>query len=167
MHAKLHRVRVTDAKRDYVGSITIDQELLEKVGILPLEEVEIVNISNGNRWSTYALPGEAGTGCICPNGGGALLCQPGDILIIFSYEWCDRTDVLRTGHTARVIVADEQNHCKEFFHQTLTPCENKLLFDPSQPHTVKSDSESASLNLMNCFGYNIGKSERLESATME
>ncbi|MEG4453281.1 aspartate 1-decarboxylase [Microcoleus sp. N9_A1] len=60
---------MTDAKRDYVGSITIDQELLEKVGILPLEEVEIVNISNGNRWSTYALPGEAGTGCICPNGG--------------------------------------------------------------------------------------------------
>ena len=143
MHAKLHRVSVTDANRDYMGSITIDQELLEKVGILPLEEVEIVNISNGNRWSTYALPGEAGTGCICPNGGGALLCQPGDILIIFSYEWCDRTDVLRTGHTARVIVADKQNHCKEFFYQTLTPCENKLLFDPSQPHTVKSDSESA------------------------
>jgi len=156
MHAKLHRVTVTDAKRDYVGSITIDQELLEKVGILPLEEVEIVNISNGNRWSTYALPGEAGTGCVCPNGGGALLCQPGDILIIFSYEWCGRTDVLRTGHTARVIVADEQNRCKEFFHQTLTPCENKLLFDPSQPLTVKSDSESASFDLKNCFEHSIG-----------
>ena len=50
MHAKLHHVRVTEANRDYVGSVTIDQELLEKVGILPLEEVEIVNIDNGNRW---------------------------------------------------------------------------------------------------------------------
>jgi aspartate 1-decarboxylase len=167
IHAKLHQVTVTEAKRDYVGSITIDSELLEQVGILPLEEVEIVNVSNGNRWSTYALPGEVGTGCICANGGGALLCQPGDILIIFSYEWCDRTDVLRRGHTARVIVADEQNRCKEFFHQTLTPCDNKLLFDPSQALTVKSDSKSASFDWKNCFKQSIEESERIELATQE
>ena len=78
MHAKLHRVRVTEAKLDYVGSVTIDSDLLEKVGILPLEEVEIVNISNGNRWSTYVLPGKAGSGMVCPNGGGALLVSGRD-----------------------------------------------------------------------------------------
>ncbi|NES23759.1 MAG: aspartate 1-decarboxylase, partial [Symploca sp. SIO3E6] len=121
MHAKLHRVRVTEARRDYVGSITIDQELLEQVGILPLEEVEIVNIDNGNRWSTYILPGKAGEGQICPNGGGALLCQPGDVLIIWANEQCDRAEVMRKGHQARVLVADENNHVQDVFYQTLTP----------------------------------------------
>lgn len=128
MHAKLHRVRVTEANLDYVGSITIDQDLLEKVGILPLEEVEIVNISNGNRWSTYVLPGEPGAGGISPNGGGALLCKPGDILIIFAYEQLDRAEVFSTGHKARVLIADEYNRCKELFCQTLDPYEGKLLF---------------------------------------
>ena len=78
MHAKLHRVRVTEANVNYVGSITIDQDLMDKVGILPLEEVDVINLNNGKRWSTYAIAGEAGGGGICPNGGAALLCQPGD-----------------------------------------------------------------------------------------
>ncbi|MBC6478915.1 MAG: aspartate 1-decarboxylase [Hormoscilla sp. GM7CHS1pb] len=121
MHAKLHRVRVTEANRHYVGSITIDQELLDKVGIIPLEEVEIVNIDNGNRWSTYVLPGLAGSGQICPNGGGALLCKPGDTLIIWANEYCDRSEVMGTGHRARVLIADENNQVREVFYQTLTP----------------------------------------------
>ena len=121
IHAKLHHVRVTEANRDYVGSVTIDQELLEKVGILPLEEVEIVNIDNGNRWYTYVLPGEPGEGQICPNGGGALMCQPGDILIIWANEERERSEVLRQGHQARVLIADENNRSKEVFYQTLTP----------------------------------------------
>lgn len=129
MHAKLHRVRVTEANLNYVGSITIDQDLLEKVGILPLEEVEIVNISNGNRWSTYVLPGEPGAGGISPNGGGALLCKPGDILIIFAYEQVDRAEVFSNGHKAQVVIADENNRCKEFFYQTLEPQQGKLVFD--------------------------------------
>jgi aspartate 1-decarboxylase len=124
MHAKLHRVTVTEANVDYVGSITIDEELLDRVGILSLEEVEVVNLNNGKRWSTYALPGKAGSGEICPNGGAALLCQPGDLLIIYSYEQRDRAEVLRDGHTAKVLVADAQNRCKQFFYQTLTPSEN-------------------------------------------
>ncbi len=121
MHAKLHRVRVTEANRNYVGSITIDRELLEKVGILPLEEVEIVNIENGNRWNTYVLPGEAGKGEICPNGGGALLCEVGDVLIIWANKHCDRAEVMRDGHQARVLLADENNQVQEVFYQTLTP----------------------------------------------
>lgn len=121
MHAKLHRVRVTEANVNYIGSITIDPELLDKVGILPLEEVDIVNLNNGKRFSTYVIPGEAGEGEICPNGGAALLCQPGDILIIYAYEERDRAEVLREGHAARVMVADGHNRCQQFFYQTLIP----------------------------------------------
>lgn len=119
MHAKLHRVTVTEANVNYVGSITIDRDLMDKVGILPLEEVDVINLNNGNRWSTYAIAGRAGKGDICPNGGAALLCQPGDILIIMAYELRDRQEVMSNGHQARVIVADEQNYCQEFIYQTL------------------------------------------------
>jgi len=128
MHAKLHQVRVTDANVNYVGSITIDTELIDKVGILPLQEVEIWNVSNGNRLSTYVLPGEPGSGVICLNGAAAHLCNPGDFVIIAAYEERDRAEVLRTGHKARVVIADEHNRCKQFFSQTLAPCQGKLLF---------------------------------------
>ncbi len=124
MHAKLHRVSVTEANINYVGSITVDPVLLDKVGILPLEEVDIINLNNGNRFSTYVIPGEAGKGEICPNGGAALLCQPGDLLIIYAYEERDRREVLDNGHTARVLVANEQNQTQEFLIQTLVPCED-------------------------------------------
>lgn len=134
MHAKLHRVRVTEANVNYVGSITVEPALLERVGILPLEEVDIVNLNNGQRFSTYVIPGEAGKGEICPNGGAALLCQPGDILIIYAYEERERAEVLRHGHTAKVMVADENNNCQEFMVQTLIPCEQgeKVAFHSCQ-----------------------------------
>ncbi|GCA95929.1 aspartate 1-decarboxylase [Microcystis aeruginosa] len=119
MHAKLHRVRVSEANVDYVGSITIDRELIERVGILPLEEVDVVNLSNGKRFSTYVFPGQ--TGEICPNGGAALLCQPGDILIIYAYEQRPRQEVLEKGHFAKVLVADAENRCQQFFEQSLIP----------------------------------------------
>jgi aspartate 1-decarboxylase len=128
MHAKLHRVKVTEANVNYVGSITIDRDLMEKVGILPLEEVDVINLNNGKRWSTYAIPGEAGKGGICPNGGAALLCQPGDILIIIAYELRDRAEIVRDGHKAKVLVADEKNRCQDFLYQTLTPNQDKLEF---------------------------------------
>lgn len=121
MHAKLHRVRVTEANVNYIGSITIDEDLLNKVGLLPLEEVHIINLNNSHRWSTYVLPGERGSGCICPNGGAALLCQPGDILIIYAYEELEREDIFRYGHKARVLVVDAENRPEQFFAQTLKP----------------------------------------------
>lgn len=126
MHAKLHRVRVTDANVDYVGSITIDQDLLSQVGILPLQEVDIVNLNNGKRWSTYALPGPKGSKEICPNGGAALLCKKGDILIIYAYEEHERATVLSQGHIARVLIADENNSCQEFMVQSLIPAGNEV-----------------------------------------
>jgi len=121
MHAKLHRIRVTDCSRDYVGSITIDCELLDQVGILALEQIEVVNISNGERWSTYALPGKAGSGSVCPNGGGALLAKPGDILIVFAFETKKRDDVRENGHTARIIITNENNEAEDLIYQRLSP----------------------------------------------
>jgi aspartate 1-decarboxylase len=129
MHAKLHRVKVTEANVDYIGSITIDVELLDKVGILPLQEVEIVNLNNGSRFSTYVFPGEAGKREICPNGGAALLCQPGDILLIYAYEEKERAEVLQKGHQAKVLVANQDNDCEEFFWQNLAPQENTVKFE--------------------------------------
>lgn len=128
MHGKLHRVTVTSANVDYVGSISIDPELMEKVGILPLEEVDIVNLNNANRWSTYAIPSVRGSREICPNGGAALLCQPGDILIIYAYEQCDRQDVMINGHNAKVLVADENNNIADFFEQTLISNNGEIQF---------------------------------------
>ena len=128
MHGKLHRVRVTEANVNYVGSITIDRDLMEKVGILPLEEVDVINLANGKRWSTYAIAGTAGEGGVCPNGGAALLCQPGDILIIIAYEYRDRAEVLKLGHQAKVVVADEHNRCVEFIEQSLIEQGDRLQF---------------------------------------
>jgi aspartate 1-decarboxylase len=131
MHAKLHRVRVTQANVNYVGSIAIDQDLMDKVGILPLEEVDVINLANGKRWSTYAIASVSGSREICPNGGAALLCQPGDILIIIAYEYCDRSEVMSQGHRAKVIVADEHNHCLKFIEQSLVNQSGKLQFQSS------------------------------------
>ena len=131
MHAKLHRVTVTEANVNYVGSITIDRELMDKVGLLPLEEVDVINLDNGKRWSTYAIPGEAQSGLICPNGGAALLCKPGDLLIIIAYEECDRTKVLEQGHQAKVLIADENNRCSEFMAQNLSPGDRGIEFSSS------------------------------------
>ena len=128
MHAKLHRVTVTEANVNYIGSITIDKDLLDSVGILPLEEVDVINLKNGNRWSTYAIPGKAGSGEICPNGGAALLCQPGDLLIIIAYEERNRTDVLTKGHQAKVLVADQHNRCQELMSQNITSENNQITF---------------------------------------
>ena len=128
MHAKLHRVTVTEANVNYVGSITIDQNLMDKVGILPLEEVDVINLANGKRWSTYAIAGEAGTGEICPNGGAALLCEPGNLLIIIAYEYRDRSEVMTQGHQAKVVVTDENNFCQEFIEQNLVVKHDGLEF---------------------------------------
>lgn len=141
MHAKLHRVKVTEANVNYVGSITIDRDLLDRVGLLPLEEVDIVNLNNGKRWSTYVIPGDAGSGQICPNGGAALLCQPGDLLIIYAYEERDRAEVLRDGHQARVLVTDEQNRPQEFFYQTLNSTQSEGVEFNSTSITYNYDLE--------------------------
>ena len=81
LKSKIHRVTVTEARLDYIGSITIDEDLLEAAGILPGERVYIVNNNNGARLDTYTIPGPRGEGTICLNGAAARLVQPGDIVI--------------------------------------------------------------------------------------
>lgn len=85
LKSKIHRVTVTEARLDYIGSITIDEDLLDAAGILPGERVYIVNNNNGARLDTYTIAGERGSGVICLNGAAARLVQPGDIVIIMSY----------------------------------------------------------------------------------
>lgn len=141
MRAKLHRVRVTDARPHYVGSITIAADLMEAVGLLPMEEVEIVNVDNGARWSTYALPGPRGSAVVCPNGGGARLCCPGDILIVFAYGLVDRERLRTDGHAARVAVCDASNGIVERLEQRLAPTGEGARFTSTptaEPHDYAS-----------------------------
>lgn len=83
--AKIHRATVTDADLNYEGSITIDEDLLDASGILPYEKVDIYNITNGARFSTYTIVGKRGSGEICLNGAAARMVQKGDLIIIVSY----------------------------------------------------------------------------------
>lgn len=126
MSSKLHRVRVTGSNLNYIGSIPIDSELLRKAEILPMQEIEIVNLSNGNRWSTYALPGKPDSGEICPNGGGVLLCSEGDLLIIFSYLYVSREELLIHRHTAKTLVFNESNACIVEMEHTLSHSNGKF-----------------------------------------
>ena len=85
LKSKIHRVSVTEARLDYIGSITIDQNLMDAAGIFPGEHVYIVDNNNGERLETYAIPGERGSGVICLNGAAARKVLPGDVIIIMSY----------------------------------------------------------------------------------
>ena len=107
LKSKIHGATVTDLKLNYEGSITIDEELIGEAGFLPGERVEVFNVDNGARFSTYVIPGEAGSGTICLNGAAARLAEIGDKLIIVSY-------VLATEEEARnmkpkIVRLDEKN----------------------------------------------------------
>ncbi len=104
LKSKIHRVTVTEARLDYIGSITIDEDLLDAAGILPGERVYIVNNNNGARLDTYTIPGERGKGTICLNGAAARMVQPGDIVIIMAYATMT-PDEART-FTPKVIFPD-------------------------------------------------------------
>lgn len=106
--SKLHRATVTEANLNYVGSITIDSDLMEAAGILPGEQVHIVNNNNGARLVTYTIEGDPGSGVICLNGAAARLVQPGDQVIIISYAMMDAVEALTFKPT--IIQLDGTNH---------------------------------------------------------
>ncbi|WP_397537707.1 aspartate 1-decarboxylase [Rummeliibacillus pycnus] len=114
MTSKLHRATVTQADLNYVGSITVDADLLDTVGILPNEKVQIVNNNNGARFETYTIAGERGSGVICLNGAAARLVQPGDIVIIIGYGYMTLEEA--TKHKPTVAVLDEQNKVKQLIN---------------------------------------------------
>ena len=87
--SKIHRVTVTEANLNYIGSITIDEDLLDAANLIANEKVSIVNNNNGERFETYIIKGERGSGVVCLNGAAALKAQPGDIIIVMSYAMMD------------------------------------------------------------------------------
>ncbi|KMM38184.1 aspartate 1-decarboxylase [Guptibacillus hwajinpoensis] len=108
MKGKIHRARVTEANLNYVGSITIDEDIIDAVGMLPNEKVQIVNNNNGARLETYIIPGERGSGVVCLNGAAARLVQQGDVIIIVAYGIMSEEEARQ--FTSRVAIMNEHNH---------------------------------------------------------
>lgn len=107
LKSKIHRATVTEARLNYVGSITIDEHLIEAANLLPNEKVQIVNNNNGQRFETYVIKGERGSGVVCLNGAAARLVQEGDIVIIMSYAWMSEAEA-RT-HQPALVFPDANN----------------------------------------------------------
>ncbi|MCX8212151.1 MAG: aspartate 1-decarboxylase [Bdellovibrionota bacterium] len=104
---KIHRVKITEANLNYVGSITIDGKLLDAAGILEGEKVQIVNNNNGERIETYTIRGEEGSGIICLNGAAARRCQLGDLVIIIAYGYMTTEEAL--AFEPKVVFPDADN----------------------------------------------------------
>ncbi len=107
MKSKIHKAHVTEANLKYVGSITIDRDLMEAADILENERVQVVNNNNGARLETYVIPGERGTGVICLNGAAARLVQVGDVVIIMSYAMMSQEQA--EVHIPQVVLVDSDN----------------------------------------------------------
>jgi aspartate 1-decarboxylase len=105
--SKIHRATVTDADLNYVGSITIDSDLMAAADLFEYEQVHVVNVNNGARFETYAVTGEAGSGEICLNGAAARLAQPGDTVIILSYAQYNESELQE--YRPVFIFVDEAN----------------------------------------------------------
>jgi len=110
LRGKIHRAVVTQADLDYVGSITIDKELLDEADIWPGEKVLISDVDNGARFETYTVEGEPGSGVICVNGAAAHLVKPGDRIIIMAFEITDRSIV------PNIVLVDERNRKVKTLH---------------------------------------------------
>jgi len=108
LKSKIHRATVTEANLAYNGSVTIDQELMEAADIVEYEQVQIYNITSGNRLTTYAITGEPGSGVICINGAAAHLVKPQDLVIIASYAEYKEKEA--RGHQPKVVLVDQQNY---------------------------------------------------------
>ena len=108
MHGKIHRATVTEANLEYMGSITIDADLLDAAGILPGERVQICNNNNGARLETYTIAGKRGSGVICLNGAAARMAAVGDIVIIIAYAGMDEKEA--RGFVPKVVMVDGENH---------------------------------------------------------
>ncbi|NLD04894.1 MAG: aspartate 1-decarboxylase [Synergistaceae bacterium] len=111
LKAKIHRAAVTESNLNYVGSITIDRDLMEASGILEYEKVSVVNIDNGSRFETYVIEGDCGSGVICVNGAAARLVQPGDKVIILAYCQIDSEEA--ESHSPQIVFVGSGNKILE------------------------------------------------------
>jgi aspartate 1-decarboxylase len=116
LRAKIHRARVTRCDVNYVGSITVDRDLLEACDLLPLEQVEVYNVTRGTRFRTYCIPAPPGSGEVAINGAAAHVAQSGDFVIIAAYCQLDREDIPH--HRTSVVLLDERNRVVEVRVQT-------------------------------------------------
>ncbi len=107
LKSKIHRATVTGADLHYEGSITIDQDLLDASDIIPYEAVAVWNVTNGNRFETYAIEGERGSGVICINGAAARLVSPRDLVIIASFVDMENSEALQ--HEPKLVFVDDKN----------------------------------------------------------
>ena len=107
LKGKIHRATVTEANIDYEGSITIDARLMDAAGIIPFEQVQVLDITNGARLTTYAIEGEPGSGVICMNGAAARLVNRGDLVIILAYDML--TDAEARDHKPRLVYVNGRN----------------------------------------------------------
>lgn len=114
MKSKIHRATITEANLDYIGSLTVDEDLLERADILPYEQVHVVNVTNGERLITYAIKGERGSGVICLNGAAAHKGKAGDIVIVITYAEYSDDDAHHL--EPNVVFVDEANRAVETLH---------------------------------------------------
>lgn len=117
---KIHRATVTEADLNYVGSITVDQDLLDAAGICVNEKVQVVNNNNGARFETYTISGERGSGVVCLNGAAARLVQKGDVVIIMSYVMLSEPEV--AAHEPKVVLVDEHNRVRDVIYYEPAHC---------------------------------------------
>ena len=110
LKSKIHRARITDANLNYEGSLSIDPKLMQEADILPFEKVDVVNINNGHRFTTYAIKGKESSGEITLNGGAARLGEIGDLIIIITYTTL--TDQEIALHHPKIVLVDESNNIK-------------------------------------------------------
>jgi aspartate 1-decarboxylase len=111
LKSKIHRATITEANLAYEGSLTIDANLLRLADILPYEMVHVYNINNGERFETYAIEGEAGSGVMCLNGAAARRGHPGDLIIVTTYATYKAEELSQ--HTPKIVLVDERNRPKE------------------------------------------------------
>jgi aspartate 1-decarboxylase len=117
LKSKIHRATVTEGNIDYEGSITIDKMLMQEANILPYEQVQVLNINNGARFSTYAIEGPEGQGDICLNGAAARLAVKGDLVIILTYT--DVTDEEVRYHKPKIVHVNKRNEIVREFDGTI------------------------------------------------
>lgn len=132
LKSKIHRATVTQADLHYVGSCTIDADLMKAADILEGEQIDIVDIDNGNRLTTYAITGEAGSGVIGINGAAARLISPGDLVIIIGYAQYSAVEL--ESYNPNVIFVDEHNAQIDSGSDPAHAPEGSDLLDPRQPH---------------------------------
>jgi aspartate 1-decarboxylase len=114
LYSKIHRATVTQADLHYVGSLTIDRDLMDAAGLIPGQQVDVVDVDNGNRLTTYAIEGERGSGVMCINGAAARLIAPGDTVIVIAYAAMDDAEA-RT-FEPYVVFVDRDNRIVEVGH---------------------------------------------------